>query len=80
MRYTPRVRRLFVITCGFIGAFLGPVVTVGLAGHLLHDPLWTIGLMPWSAALNSLWPLGGGMVVDHTFRVRWLKKGLDPRR
>ncbi len=58
-----------------LGALLGVAFAAAVpAGTLLAlraDPVSVVALLAGSAALNALWPLGGGMVVDGAFRTRW---------
>jgi hypothetical protein len=58
-----------------LAAVLGLAVPIALAATLLRaagaGPIGSIGLVAASAALNSIWPLGGGMVVDGAYRTRF---------
>jgi hypothetical protein len=53
------------------GAALPIIGAAVLAKLLHHGVVRTFAWVELSAALNALWPLGGGMVVQGTSRVRW---------
>jgi hypothetical protein len=59
-------------------ALLGSLAPIALCLGLCRlggvGVIATVGLFAASAAINSLWPAGGGMGVDDTWRVRFFKK------
>jgi hypothetical protein len=60
---------------GALGALL-PVVLACAAGFaIVRDPLWVLALLPLSAALNSVQPIGGGMLFERCYRIRFLGSG-----
>jgi hypothetical protein len=60
---------------GLLGALL-PVFLACAAGlAILDDPVWVVALLPLSAALNSVSPIGGGMLVSRCYRIRVLAAG-----
>jgi hypothetical protein len=67
---------------GALGALLPVVIACWAAFAILHDPLWVVALLPLAAALNSVQPIGGGMLVAQSYRIRLFSSGLtvDGRR
>lgn len=62
----------FIMTLAVIlGALFPPAAMLWLSAALLgRGPVAGIGLMTWSAAINCLWPLGGGNGAAGTLRIR----------
>ena len=60
-----------------LAAIFGLVVPLAAAIVTLRafgaDPIASLGLVAASAALNSFWPVGGGMAVDGSYRTRFVR-------
>jgi hypothetical protein len=57
-----------------LAVILGILVPVGggiAVARLAGGPVAAVAVVCFSAALNAIWPLGGGMVVDGASRVRF---------
>ncbi len=67
---------------GALGALLPALLACAAGAAILRDPLWVVALLPLSAALNSVRPIGGGMLFDRCYRVRLFGAGwtVDGRR
>jgi hypothetical protein len=70
------------VAAGLLGALLPVVLACAASLAFVHDPLWVIALMPLAAALNSVRPMGGGMAVAQSYRIRLFGAGwtVDGRR
>jgi hypothetical protein len=59
---------------GILGALVLPILLLAAELHRVGDPVALVGLLAWSGALSSIWPLGGGMLALGTYRsrvIRW---------
>jgi hypothetical protein len=63
--------RALTAASALVGAAIPIAGATLLARALHHGAVQTFAWVELSAALNALWPWGGGMVVQGTSRVRW---------
>ncbi len=65
----------------FIGA-VTPAAAGVIIGRLAGGPVAIVAVVSFSSAINAIWPVGGGMAVDGTYRVRLgtLERTFDAQR
>jgi len=62
------------VAIAILGSLAPVAVSIALCRACGVGAIATVGLFAASAALNSIWPVGGGMGVDDTWRVRFFRK------